>query len=398
MSVVCIGSATVDLYVRAAGATIMEWHTPLARRRYMVLDYGGKMNVPFYEESVGGGGTNVAVGLRRLGLEASFLGAVGKDAEGERVVATLQREGVNLSLLQRVEDERTGCSVILGGDDGERSVLVYRGANTKLSAAKVDWDAVFAADAIHLASLHGSAVELLPQIERRLKDYKGRFFFNPGGPQIAKGLGSLAGLLSRCDALFLNRREAEFLTGLAATKRVVDTQRCTLCGTCQAVCPQNIFVVANNHIETQHEERCVRCGECVRACPARAILIEPWTHNMRDMLRKLKGYVAGAVVVTDGAAGVQCYDGERFYALPAFSVRVVDALGAGDGFCAGFEAAVLCGGDLADALLWGAAVGALVTQKVGAKAGLPTKQQLLAFIDASGGSREQVRVFEDGAD
>ncbi|RKY13093.1 MAG: hypothetical protein DRP63_09970, partial [Planctomycetota bacterium] len=112
MSVVCIGSATVDLYVRAAGATIMEWHTPVARRRYMVLDYGGKMNVPFYEESVGGGGTNVAVGLLRLGLEASFLGAVGEDAEGERVVATLQREGVNLSLLQRIEDERTGCSVI----------------------------------------------------------------------------------------------------------------------------------------------------------------------------------------------------------------------------------------------------------------------------------------------
>jgi len=398
MGVVCIGSATVDVYVRAENATIVEWKTPLARNRYMVLDYGGKMNVPFYEESIGGGGTNVAVGLSRLGIEAAFLGAVGEDNEAERVIAVLKKEGVNIAHIQQVSGAKTGYSVILGGMDGERSVLVYRGANTRLTPHLVDWDAVLSSDAIHLASLHGGAVEMLGELERRLKTYKGRFFFNPGGPQIRAGLEALGGLLARCDGLILNRKEAERLTGRAATRRVIDTSRCTMCLTCRDACPQHIFVRVGNRIETQNEQRCIRCGACIRACPTGAILVEPWTHNLREIFATLKKRVAGVVVVTDGEAGVQAFDGTTFYALPAFPADVVDTLGAGDGFCAGFEAGMLAGGGLRDGLVWGAAVGALVTQRTGAKAGLPDRKTLLRFIESHRGEQHDVRVFEDGAD
>jgi 2-dehydro-3-deoxygluconokinase len=67
--------------------------------------------------------------------------------------------------------------------------------------------------------------------------------------------------------------------------------------------------------------------------------------------------------------------------VPWFPVdRVVDTVGAGDGFCAGFLAGLLRGFPLAEAVRIGNLVGALVVQAPGDWEGLPTWAQVEAAL------------------
>ncbi|HEX6970964.1 MAG TPA: PfkB family carbohydrate kinase, partial [Limnochordia bacterium] len=71
----------------------------------------------------------------------------------------------------------------------------------------------------------------------------------------------------------------------------------------------------------------------------------------------------------------------RTWRVPAFPVpRVVDPIGAGDGFAAGFLCGRLEGLDEVEAARWGCAVGALATTVVGDIEGLPTRDELEAFL------------------
>ena len=65
----------------------------------------------------GGNAVNVAVYLRRLGLESSYVGAVGNDENGERLRRALLEKGVDVSRL-RVIDGPTAVSHVrmLDGD------------------------------------------------------------------------------------------------------------------------------------------------------------------------------------------------------------------------------------------------------------------------------------------
>ena len=58
--------------------------------------------------SVGGAEANVAVHLARLGVASRFAGAVGNDPFGWRVQATLAREGVDVSTLHFDDNRPTG--------------------------------------------------------------------------------------------------------------------------------------------------------------------------------------------------------------------------------------------------------------------------------------------------
>ena len=71
---------------------------------------------------VGGNAVNVAVKLRTLGNDVAYAGAVGPDADGERIRRTLQDEGVDTSLLVDLPGI-TSVSRIRVEDDGERVIF-----------------------------------------------------------------------------------------------------------------------------------------------------------------------------------------------------------------------------------------------------------------------------------
>jgi sugar/nucleoside kinase (ribokinase family) len=80
-----------------------------------------------------------------------------------------------------------------------------------------------------------------------------------------------------------------------------------------------------------------------------------------------------------GAAGVVAAVGGRLVAVPADPTQVVDSLGAGDAFDAGFIAARTRGLEVEDCLAWGNAVAAFNLSGRGARA-LPRLPQLMALM------------------
>lgn len=86
------------------------------------------------------------------------------------------------------------------------------------------------------------------------------------------------------------------------------------------------------------------------------------------------------VVVKLGSRGAFMREGEESTYQEALRVRVVDTTGAGDAFNAGFVAALCNGRSGKEGLLWGAGVAALKIQSKGARTGLPTLEDLTAFL------------------
>ncbi len=75
----------------------------------------------------GGAPANVVVVAARLGVEAAFAGAVGKDLFGDFILRALEAEGVSTSGVRRREPStRTSLAFVEIGEDGDRSFTFYR--------------------------------------------------------------------------------------------------------------------------------------------------------------------------------------------------------------------------------------------------------------------------------
>lgn len=78
-----------------------------------------------FVESGGGMAANASVAVARLGGAVHYWGRLGDDALGERIVAELAREGVDVSAVRRVPDCVSPSTAILVADDGERLICIY---------------------------------------------------------------------------------------------------------------------------------------------------------------------------------------------------------------------------------------------------------------------------------
>ncbi|MCQ9162583.1 MULTISPECIES: ribokinase [unclassified Arthrobacter] len=80
----------------------------------------------------GGKSANQAVAAGRLGGAVTLIGAVGRDPNGDMLVASTAGAGVDVSHVRRV-DGPTGVAVISVEDSGENSIIISAGANGTLS-------------------------------------------------------------------------------------------------------------------------------------------------------------------------------------------------------------------------------------------------------------------------
>jgi ribokinase len=85
-------------------------------------------------------------------------------------------------------------------------------------------------------------------------------------------------------------------------------------------------------------------------------------------------------VVTLGADGAVVVDAQRQFHLPAFAVRAVDTVGAGDAFCAGLAVALAEGRDFDEAVSFACAAGALATTRHGAEPSLPYRRDVESLL------------------
>jgi sulfofructose kinase len=90
---------------------------------------------------------------------------------------------------------------------------------------------------------------------------------------------------------------------------------------------------------------------------------------------------ARVVVVTLGARGCVFADGGASGRMPAFEVEVVDTTGAGDCFHGAFCVGVVRGWSLQRSLEFASAASALKCRTLGGRAGLPTLDEVNAFLE-----------------
>ena len=127
-----VGSCNIDLVARCATLP-RPGETVLARS---------------YATIVGGKGANQAIAAARAGARTAIVGAVGNDAHGDEIRATLRQAGVDVAGLRTVAGP-SGTALIFVDDAGENSIVVVGGANgtlTTLTAA--DLATIDAADVL----------------------------------------------------------------------------------------------------------------------------------------------------------------------------------------------------------------------------------------------------------
>ncbi|HEY7693909.1 MAG TPA: ribokinase [Gaiellaceae bacterium] len=110
-----------------------------------------------FERVPGGKGANQALAAARLGAHVSMVGAVGEDAFAAEALVLLDRGGVDLGGVRRV-DEPTGVALIVVGADGENQIVVAPGANAAVDSGGVlETDVVLCQLEIPLAAVEEAA-------------------------------------------------------------------------------------------------------------------------------------------------------------------------------------------------------------------------------------------------
>ena len=278
-----------------------------------------------FSTELGGKGANQAVAVARLGARAALVARVGTDAFGSLAIDRLAALGVDTAALTIDPAAPTGIAMIQVDALGANTIAVFAGANARLG---LDDDLARAALALRGASV------LLLQLEvplaanlaiARLARSAGVTVVLDPAPCPDSGLPDE--LLQAADIITPNEVEAEALTGIACTS----------------------------------------------------------ADAARRAAQQLVALGAGLAIVKLGGRGAYL-SGRGFDAVvPAFSVRAIDTVAAGDCFNGGLAVALAEGLALPAALRWACACGALATTRSGAAEAMPTRAEVLALLAAASG-------------
>lgn len=96
----------------------------------------------------GGKGANQAVAAARAGARVSMIGAVGRDAYGDRALAALASEAVDTARVRRLDGAVTGVAIVAVGPRGENQIVVASGANGSLELDDQDRQLIGEADCV----------------------------------------------------------------------------------------------------------------------------------------------------------------------------------------------------------------------------------------------------------
>jgi sugar/nucleoside kinase (ribokinase family) len=279
--------------------------------------------------SGGGSAANTAAALARLGAEVAFAGVVGNDAFGTAAIDSLKEAGVGVDRIRRSVEQPTVVVMVVVPADGERLIYVWPprgGAHDELTAN----DALSAVAGSRWVHVSGIALR--------------------GEPAASAIVDAMAAA-----------RQSGVTVSLDLNLRLenwgwTDEFRTTIDRACEV--SDVVFGGAVDEIGPLAESADPRAAIAGLARPDRI------------------------VVGRFGPEGAVAHDGAGFVESPGFTVPIVDTVGAGDAFDAGFIAARLAGDDLGSALRFANAVAALSIGRSGARS-TPTLGEVAALMESN---------------
>jgi sugar/nucleoside kinase (ribokinase family) len=319
--VITVGGASRDVFFMTGGGRLIK-DPARTLGRLIAFPAGNKIIPEVTDFSYGGGGSNTAVSLSRLGLDVSTIIAIGTEGTGSLIQDHLKAEGVNISNIQRSKEHHTAMSMVVAIPGKEHVMFLYRGANNHLKIN--DWRDL-KAKWFYLSSLTGDSADIIPEFFSYAGAHNICVAWNPGSEQLEEGVKGLSSYLEITDILFLNRDEAE---------KLVKTKN------------QRIKIDKIDHI-----------------------------------LKELNEITKGIVVVTDGARGSFVSDHDKVYSHPSCATEIVDTTGAGDAYASTFMAVRFLGYGYEYAMKAASYNAASVIEYVGAQRGLMNFEDISVKID-----------------
>ena len=243
-----------------------------------------------------------ASNLSALGANVAFLGKIGRDQFGELVIESLQQKRVNTEYIIQDENLNTGTTIVMNYDEN-RAMLTYPGAMDHLTINDINTSILTKAKHLHFSSYY-----LQPGIKKNVQD----LFI------MAKKTGLTTSFDMQWDP---------------AEKWDLDYK---------AVLPYVDLFFPNK------QELIELTGQI----------------NMREAIRALD--TTNTIVVKRGSDGSSCWKNGQESVLSAFlNENVVDAIGAGDSFNAGFVFKFIQGNSIQECQLFGNLCGAINTTAAG---------------------------------
>lgn len=279
----------------------------------LCVEYGDKIPVDKLTHLVAGNAANAAVGASRLKLSSSIYTNIGSDPSGKQILEKFKEEKVNTRYITENKDMESNLSTVLGFQ-GERTIFVYHQKwDYKLpDLENSKW--------VYFTSMSPSFTQsnLLNELTAYLERAGGKLLYSPGTYQIKYGVKKNPRLLVLTEVFIVNLEEAKRILGHKDNEDI----------------------------------------------------------NIKKLLKGLLELGPKITVITDALKGSYSFDGENYYHIKAFSAKLVEMTGAGDGYATGLMAGLFYGKSLSEAMRWGAANGASVVEEIGPQAGLLTYSKM----------------------
>jgi len=325
LDIICLGRLAVDLYAEQIGAPLED--------------------AASFAKYLGGSPANIAFGCARLGLRSAMLSRVGDDHMGRFLTRTLATEGCDISHVSR-DGERLTALVMLGVKDRHSfPLLFYRDncADMAIPLAAVDAPFIASSKALLVSGTHLSTPAMLAVSRRALehaREHDVRTVLDIDYRPV------LWGLSDKADG------ETRFVSSDSVTAHL------------QAILPQFDLIVG-----TEEE-----------------FLIAGGGADLMAALHAVRAVTQATLVVKRGALGCAVIEGAVPGSLDAafnhggVQVEVMNVLGAGDAFLAGFLKGWLNGEDYAACCRLANGCGALVVARHGCAPAMPTPAELEYFL------------------
>ena len=271
--------------------------------------------------TVAGTAAGTSIDLAKLGVNVVAMGAIGSDELGNFVVNTMGNYGINTDNLVRKAGVQTSATMLPIRPNGERPALHVMGANGELVLDDINFEAIAAADYLHLGGTSLMAkFDGTPSAEvlKFAKEKGVTTTFDLVAVDRPDLLDLIEPLLPYIDYFMPGLEEAEMMTGLEDRQAVIDYFLDRGVGT-------TVFKMGGEGSSIANRE----IGE-IR--------------------------------------------------VPAYETTIVDSTGCGDSYCAGFITALSMGWGLEEAAKLGTACGAQVITGLGSDAGIVDLESTIAFM------------------
>jgi len=322
-----IGDSSMDVFITP---TESETLCMLDDKECLIcFSYGDKIPVKNLEFSVGGNAANLAVGATRLKLNVGLVLTLGDDIVGKQIVEKLQIEGVEMTYVITQPGTDSNYSTVVNYQ-GERTIFVYhapRSYEFPVNLPPTPW--------VYLTSMGESFEPFYKHVTEWLKKNPSiKVAFNPGSYQLRAGVEKIKDILFLSHVVFVNRSEAEKLTGF-----------------------------------------------------------EESLGREKELLKALSGLGPKIPIITDGGNGSFIFDGQRFVKAGVLPVDAYERTGAGDAFGSGCLSAIIKGKSLEEALLWGTLNSASVIGYIGSQKGLLKEEEMPTWIERAKSSGVVIEEF-----